>query len=90
MSKPIEFTILLAIVKVPDDDRCDLSLPKLGAQLATSDEFTVQRYIDGRHLTIMTPEELLLVRIIDVLDDDGSSCCIDEDVSLDGMVVDRV
>mmetsp|Transcript_24988 Transcript_24988/g.66183 ORF Transcript_24988/g.66183 Transcript_24988/m.66183 type:complete len:308 (+) Transcript_24988:1159-2082(+) len=88
--KASELRILLAIVEVPDHDRRHCSLSPGRAQLARGNELAVGRNIQGGNLVVVAMKELLLVRIVDVLHNDGSSSGVDQRLSLQRVVPDGV
>mmetsp|Transcript_27703 Transcript_27703/g.33841 ORF Transcript_27703/g.33841 Transcript_27703/m.33841 type:complete len:224 (-) Transcript_27703:16-687(-) len=74
MGKAVEVDVATSIVKVPDHHRRHGAFSVGGPQLPTGQQFAVQRHVDGRYVVVVASEELLLMRIIDILNDDCRSC----------------
>lgn len=61
----------LLCVKIPDYDRSPVALVVHGTKLAGSYEIARLGHGEGRDLHIVTPQEGLLMRIVEIPDDHG-------------------
>jgi len=89
MGKATKLDVSSAVVEVPHDHWRNGTLLVRGPYLAAGKKLAIARDVKCGDIAIMPSKELLLVRVVHILDDNRSTCRIKKCFGLDWVVVDH-